>query len=919
MRNERYQPAGKALSSAWNRAVSRPLVGSPLLAVGLIALVFLGAPGGGLAETGGADSADAPPPAFPGAEGYGRFALGGRGGDVYHVTTLSDEGAGSLRAGIESATGPRTIVFDTGGTIELKAPLAIEHKSRITIAGQTAPGGGITLKDHGLKLKHSEHLVIRYIRIRLGDENKEPCGPDVITADYCDYLILDHVSASWGIDGIHDTRGCKHYTIQWCILSEALHDSLHPKGPHAMCGSFRAPLSNITIHHNLFSTSRTRHPTIGGAVQEPEWIIDFRNNVIYNWSGSANVCDNGVNLVNNYWRPGPETPADEKPIAIKTDLPDKGRGHMSGNVFEGHPEWTEGNYAALDFERWLGPDSKYQYAGTLDDWKVAAPYDLGANTPQTQVAAEAYERVLNEAGASLRRDAVDDRVIGNVRERTGMLIDSQDEVGGWPDLKRGVPPKDSDRDGMPDAWERANGFDPSDPADRNLDHDSDGYTNLEEYLADLCRQASEPGIALRAQKVRAKPQVIATTDGEVDDRCSMIRFLMYANEWDIRGLIHSSSKYHWKGDETHQEKGWEPVGWLDRQLDAYAAVYPNLLKHDARYPSPEYLRSQVFIGNIAYEGDMEARTPGSDRIAEVLLEPDDSPIWLQAWGGANTIACALKTIREEHPDRFAQVAKKTRIYLITEQDNTLRTYIRPEWPDVQVLRSGGPSFGAIAYHWRRIQPDSLQFYFDKEWMTGNILESHGPLCALYEAKEGRFRSEGDTPAFLHVINTGLRSDEQPSYGGWGGRFAFAGNVWKSVDKEGSSPHSILRWAEHFQNDWAARADWCVTDYGEANHPPRVALAHSDNLEARPGEQVGLDADNSNDPDGDELAFRWWVFAEAGTHQGPIVIEDAGQARATLAVPGTASPGETLHVICTVTDSGEPPLARYARVIVRVRP
>jgi len=173
--------------------------------------------------------------------------------------------------------------------------------------------------------------------------------------------------------------------------------------------------------------------------------------------------------------------------------------------------------------------------------------------------------------------------------------------------------------------------------------------------------------------VLAKPRVIVTTDGEVDDRCSMIRFLLYANEWDIRGLIHSSSKYHWKGDDRHPQHDWEPVVWLDRQLDAYGHVYPNLKLHQQDYPTPESLRSQVFEGNIAFEGDMSAPTPGSMRIVEVLLDPDDSPVWLQAWGGSNTIARALKTIEEKHPDRVAEVAKKARIYLITEQDNTFKT------------------------------------------------------------------------------------------------------------------------------------------------------------------------------------------------------------------------------------------------------
>ncbi len=429
-------------------------------------------------------AAESPVLAFPGAEGYGRFALGGRGGDVYHVTTLADDGPGSLRDGIASAAGPRTIVFDLSGAIEWKSQVDFSG-SHLTIAGQTAPGDGITIKDQNLHLDKASHVIIRYLRFRLGDQNKVDDGPDVITADYCDNLILDHVSASWGIDGIHDTRGCTNYTLQWSILSEALHDSIHPKGPHAMCASFRAPMSNVTIHHNLFATSRDRHPTIGGSVKDPQWIIDFRNNVNYNWRGAANVCDNRVNLVNNYFRPGPETDVKRGPVAMKASLPDKARGHMSGNIFEGRDDLTADNYAAMDMTTWLGPDSGYQYAGTIEDWKVADPFDLGDNTPATQAAQDAYELVLQHAGASLVRDAVDQRLIQDVRDRNGKLLNSQDEVGGWPVLKSLPAPADADRDGMPDSWEAGHGLNARDAADGPIDADGNGYTNLEEYLNSL--------------------------------------------------------------------------------------------------------------------------------------------------------------------------------------------------------------------------------------------------------------------------------------------------------------------------------------------------------------------------------------------------------------------------------------------------
>ena len=427
----------------------------------------------------------AAPLAFPGAEGYGRFARGGRGGDVYHVTQLGDSGPGSLREGIESAKAPRTIVFEVAGTIALKSILRFEGQG-LTIAGQTAPGEGITLRDYNLHLRGAKDVVIRYIRLRLGDQNKVGDeAPDTITIDRCENFILDHVSLSWSIDGICDTRACKNYTIQWCILSEALHDSIHPKGPHAMCASFRAPLSNVSIHHNLFASSRDRHPTIGGSVQEPQWIIDFRNNVLFNWRGAANVCDNQVNLINNYFKPGPETDRTRAPVAMKASLPDVARGYMLGNVFEGNDGWTADNYAAMDMKTWLGPDSGYKFAGTIEDWKADAPYDLGDNTPETQLAPEAYKMVLDGSGDSLRRDAVDIRFIADLREGKGKLLNSQKDVGGWPELAGGEAPADLDRDGMADDWEGAHGLDPKNPDDRNA-LGEDGHTRLEEYLNYLC-------------------------------------------------------------------------------------------------------------------------------------------------------------------------------------------------------------------------------------------------------------------------------------------------------------------------------------------------------------------------------------------------------------------------------------------------
>jgi hypothetical protein len=361
-------------------------------------------------------------------------------------------------------------------------------KSSVTIAGQTAPGDGITLKDQMFQIRHATNVIVRYLRVRLGDQNKQPSGIDALNTEDIDQVILDHCSLSWAIDGTHDLRRGGNFTLQWCILSEALNQSLHTKGEHAMCASYRDLSGNISLHHNLFSTCRDRHPTLGSAKGPPSYIVDFRNNVIYNWSagGTANFCDHFINCVNNLWRPGPMSDSSKLPIAMKGSLPDLAKGHMSGNIFERRDDLTRDNYAALDFKRWLHEGTGYKYRGTVADWRAEPPPDLGDAVPQTQSTVEAAELVLARAGASKSRDAVDQRVTDNVRQRQGRLIDSQSQVGGWPKLRSTPAPADQDGDGMPDDWEKAHGLNPNEPADRNADFDGDGYTNLEQYLFSLC-------------------------------------------------------------------------------------------------------------------------------------------------------------------------------------------------------------------------------------------------------------------------------------------------------------------------------------------------------------------------------------------------------------------------------------------------
>jgi len=442
-----------------------------------------------------------------------------------------------------------------------------------------------------------------------------------------------------------------------------------------------------------------------------------------------------------------------------------------------------------------------------------------------------------------------------------------------------------------------------------------------------------------------RPRVIATSDGEIDDECSMVRFLLYANEWDVEAIITSSSQYHWHGHR------WAGDDWVQPYLNAYAQVYPNLIKHDPRYPTPDYLRARTLLGNVKAEGEMDMVTAGSQYIVKVLLdERDDQPVWLQAWGGPNTIARALKTIEEEHPDKMSYVAKKIRFFFIWEQDSTYQDYIRPHWGKYNIPTIISDQFLAIAYHWNEIIPEEKHKFFSATWMKEHILENHGPLCALYKAHDdGRFRSEGDSPSFLHTIVTGLRSMESPGWGGWGGRyFRVRENTWLDPVQEPGYQYPegrwytstawgrqrlrkniqndkelvaylkpIWRWTDAFQNDFAARADWCVKSYDQANHAPVVKLAHALDLKVRPREKVSLSAKGTMDPDGDELTYRWWLYQEADTYEGTIKIKDAGKQDASFKVPSYVGEGKTIHIICEVTDTGTPPLIRYQRVIVEI--
>lgn len=457
-----------------------------------------------------------------------------------------------------------------------------------------------------------------------------------------------------------------------------------------------------------------------------------------------------------------------------------------------------------------------------------------------------------------------------------------------------------------------------------------------------------------------KPRVLVTSDGEIDDECSLVRFLLYTNEWDVEGIITSSSQYHWHGHR------WAGDDWANPYLDSYEEVYPNLKLHDDNYPTPEYLKSISLLGNVESKGEMDSITAGSQHIVKVLLDDsDDRPIWLQAWGGTNTIARALKTIEEEHPEKMEYVANKIRFYFIWEQDNTYQKYIRPNWGKYNIPTIISDQFWAIAYQWDKIIPESKEKYFRSEWMKSYILEDHGSLCSLYKAHEeddirgfqkgepktkGDFRSEGDSPAFLHTIPTGLRNMESPEFGGWGGRYvnvrentwldpvlfdgyeypegrwftktAWGRNYMRDTYPDGQDQmntyfNPLTRWADVMQNDFAARADWCVNSYEDANHPPVVLLDHPLDRNTKLGRTVKLKAKGTYDPDGDDLIYKWWQYEASDSYEGSVEIQNTDKQEAFFEVPDDAKSGDTIHIICEVSDDGEPSLTRYRRVIITV--
>ena len=440
--------------------------------------------------------------AFPGAEGGGMYVTGGRGGRVIHVTNLNDSGEGSLRAAVE-ASGARTVVFDVAGIIELESQLRIKN-GNLTVAGQTAPGDGICIKNYATVVE-ADNVIIRFVRFRLGNKVLNTDGEDCIWGRRHNDIIIDHCSMSWSIDECASFYGNENFTMQWCILTESLKNSNHPKGEHGYGGIWGG--KNASFHHNMLANHDSRNPRFDHpqVYENPEnparrGHVDFRNNVIFNWGNNNTYGGEGgsFNLVGNYYKKGKDS-RDRKYIYdvngiytsenIDYGYPEL---YVSGNVYHDYPGITADNLTGLYWH----DDSSYEVPS--DAVILSSPLSLEGPSGQaiytsTHSAHDAFAKVCDFGGASKVRDEVDARAAEDAEAGAGAIIDLPSEVGGWPeytatDEELGSV-TDTDGDGMPDWFETEFGLDPSDASDgaaKNLDEHG-RYTNLEMYLHYIVR------------------------------------------------------------------------------------------------------------------------------------------------------------------------------------------------------------------------------------------------------------------------------------------------------------------------------------------------------------------------------------------------------------------------------------------------
>jgi len=481
-------------------------------------------------------------------------------------------------------------------------------------------------------------------------------------------------------------------------------------------------------------------------------------------------------------------------------------------------------------------------------------------------------------------------------------------------------------------------------------------SNLRAVLLLLCLLAAGQ-INLSGQQT-AKNRMIVLTDIEADpdDSQTLVRLLLYSNHIDIEGLIATTS--------VHQKTRVAPETII-KIINGYEKVHSNLLKHEQGYPPAQSLIALVRKGLPVFgmEGVGKGKdSEGSEWIIKILENNDNRPLWVSVWGGPNTLAQALWKIREtKSPDEAKRLIKKLRVYTISDQDDT-GYWMRKNFPDLFYIVSPGSYVTATWNAVNRVIPGANNEVISNSWLAENIQQDHGLLGALYP--DVAYGMEGDTPSWLSLILNGINNPEHPEWGGWGGRYElykpdplktpvpaiFTGGgpyepesrpIWtnasdkytpfiynhlgKAVRRDTVSftgNHVTLwRWREDFQNDFAAKMDWCLESYAEANHPPVPKINGPEQFTVKSDEIFKLDADGTFDPDGDAISYLWFQYPEAGTYKGIVsfgmLAENLYNVH-TIKAPAVDTP-QTVHFILKVTDKGTPALTRYKRVIVTITP
>ncbi len=488
----------------------------------------------------------------------------------------------------------------------------------------------------------------------------------------------------------------------------------------------------------------------------------------------------------------------------------------------------------------------------------------------------------------------------------------------------------------------------------------------------LCAHAN-PSVA------QSKPRIIITADPELDDSNSLIRFLLYSTDYNVEGLIYTSSQFHWSGDGNGTKLAvpgreytrfglklcpCESYRWAKDErfihdiVENYSKVYDNLKVHNSDYPAPAELQSKIRFGNTEFDGDFSKDTPGSDLIKSLMLDDNQQPLYITAWGGQSTIARALKSIQDQYetspewPKIRTRILNKVVLLPSGDQDDTYAKYIKPNWPEIDYRQMGGGpnySYGAQL----RATPENAA-YMTSSWMRENV-SSRGPLGGYYRVwgdgkqmvkgdifdyfgltgytndelkkmgyivwmpvqEKGSWLGEGDNPTFMNMLGNGLRAYEDGSYGGWGGKQVTPG-AGMSFPAPGQTEKSLQfpNFWPAAQRDFAARLKWSVTPrFEDANHEPQVTVEGPVNITARAGQRLRLKGIVS-DPDGDAVSIRWWQF-ESGTYPGHVTIANPTALSTEVVVPPDATQGQTIHLILEATDDDPLPLTRYGRVVVTV--